>query len=232
MQLRSTTASLVAVAAVSALLVSACGGGDGGEEKGSGKGGGIEGAKDGSSRSPGRDGGSDEAASGDFRTSDIELPKDLKLVFDWEKPGDPEKAAALDGAADYMRALRHGTVQQDPDDPVLRKHTVPLESAREYSAKKVQMDVDDGYTLTGTERYYRSQVGEVTEGGLVQVSFCSDQSKFFSKEIETKKVLRTGASPLNFTYFTLVMQRDAKGGKVWKARNFEMQGKAVKKCKG
>ncbi|WP_244967153.1 hypothetical protein [Streptomyces cacaoi] len=230
MQLRSTTASLVAVAAVTALLVSACGGGDGGEEKGSGKGGGIEGAKDGSSRSPGRDGGSDEAASGDFRTSDIELPKDLKLVFDWEKPGDPEKAAALDGAADYMRALMHGTVQQDAKDPEIVKHTVPLQSAREYGFSTVGRDVEDKYSVTGEERYYREKVGDLVDGKLRQVTFCSNQSKLFSKELDTGKVRRTKPSDEDYLRFTLVMQKPGKSGGVWKAHSFELEEKAVEQC--
>lgn len=231
MQLRSTTASLVAVAAVSALLVSACGGGDGGEEKGSGKGGGIEGAKDGSSRSPGRDGGSDEAASGDFRTSDIELPKDLKLVFDWEKPGDPEKAAALDGAADYVRAYMHGAVEHDLADPVVKRHTVSLESAGEFARSFANSSKERGTRPTGTQRQYREHIGDVTDGKLVEVSFCVNQAKLYAKNIKSGKVKHTEESPSSYLHFTLVMEKENPKASLWKARAFEAETKAVGKCR-
>ncbi|WP_326690062.1 hypothetical protein OIE63_24885 [Streptomyces sp. NBC_01795] len=234
MQLARHAVSLAALAAVSSLVLTGCGGGD----DGGGKDDKIEGAGSPKGKQKPSDGEQAGAGSGakdrpgDFRTSDIKLPSDLDLVFDWQKPSDPDKAAALDGAADYMRALMHGTVKQDPKDPVLGEHTVPLQSAQEYATTTIKMDVEDGYSVTGSERYYREHVGDVADGKLAQVTFCSRQSKLFSKELKSGKVLRTKPSDGDYLHFSVVMQKPKKAGLPWKARTFELKEKAVEECKG
>ncbi|WP_432107033.1 hypothetical protein [Streptomyces sp. AA1529] len=220
---------LAAVAAAVALLVSGCGGG----EDGDGKSGKIDGAEDAGKKSPSAESSSPgkEDAPGDFRTSDIELPDDLELVFDWDQPSDPDKAAALAGAADYMRALMHSTMKQDPKDPVLAKHVVPLQTAQEYATLLIKARIKDGVTVTGKDRYYREKVGDVADGHLAEVSFCVDQSDFFAKEIKSGKVLHTEESASSYMRYTLVMDK-AKDSALWRARTFQYEGKAVKQCKG
>ncbi|WP_030407183.1 hypothetical protein [Streptomyces albus] len=229
MQLPRRAASLAAVAAASAVLLAGCGNDDGPSD---GK---IEGAdsakKTSAAPTPTKGEDAPKEERPDFRTSDITLPEDIKLVFDWKQPDDPEKAAALDGAADYMRAVTHGTVEQDPKDPVLARHVVPLQTAEQYATAVIKMDVKDEVTATGEERYYREHVGDVVGGGLAEVAFCVDQSKFFSKKIKTGKVLRTEENASSYMRYTLVMQKPEKPGLPWKARSFEFEGKAVKKCK-
>ncbi|TGG77280.1 hypothetical protein [Streptomyces albus] len=229
MQLPRRAASLAAVAAASAVLLAGCGNDDGPSD---GK---IEGAdsakKTSAAPTPTKGEDAPKEERPDFRTSDITLPEDIKLVFDWKQPDDPEKAAALDGAADYMRAIKHGTVEQDPKDPVLARHVVPLQTAEQYATALVKADVDEGLTATGEERYYREQIGDVVDGKLAEVAFCVDQSDYFSKKVKSGKVLRTEESPSSYMRFTLVMQKPEKTGLPWKARTFEFEGKAVKKCK-
>ncbi|MFE9391985.1 hypothetical protein [Streptomyces sp. NPDC006784] len=221
---------LAAAAAAVALLVSGCGGGDDGDGK-SGK---IDGAEDAGKKSPSAESSSpgEKDAAGDFRTSDIELPDDVKLVFDWKQPSDPDKAAALDGAADYMRAMLHGSVKQNPKDPVLAKHVVPLQTAQEFATAVIKSDVESGVTATGKERYYREHVGDVTGGKLIEVAFCVDQSEIFDRKIKSGKVLRTEENDSSYMRYTLVMQGPGKGDSLWRARTFEFEGKAVKQCKG
>ncbi|MFG3259191.1 hypothetical protein [Streptomyces sp. NPDC048172] len=226
---RTATTSLTALAAATALLLTGCGGGDDG---GGDKADNIEGAgndkkpaKSSSPSSPTKNAGSD------FGTSDIKLPSDLKLTFDWKRPSDPEKAGALDGAADYMRALMHGTTSQNPKDPLIGKHSVPLQSAQKYATSTVKMDVEDKFTVTGEERYYREKVGDVANGKLAQVTFCSNQSKLFSKEVKSGKVLRSKPSDESYLHFTLVMQKPSKAGEPWPARSFDLKSKAVDQCK-
>ncbi|WP_051803555.1 MULTISPECIES: hypothetical protein [Streptomyces] len=229
MQLPRRAASLAAVAAASAVLLAGCGNDDGPSD---GK---IEGAdsakKTSATPTPTKGEDAPKEERPDFRTSDITLPEDIKLVFDWKQPDDPEKAAALDGAADYMRAIDHGTVKQDPKDPVLARHVVPLQTAEAFATKKVQIDVDKGYTVTGEERYSKAEVGDVVDGKLAEVSFCMDQSKLFSKEIKTGKVLRTEESAASYMRLTLVMQKPDAKNSPWKARTFEAEERAVKQCK-
>lgn len=233
MQLARHAVSLAALAAVSSLVLTGCGGGDDG-----GKDDKIEGAGSPSETKKGSDGGDqDESGAGakdkpgDFRTSDIKLPSDLDLVFDWQKPSDPEKAAALDGAADYMRAMMHGTVKQDPKDPVLGEHTVPLQSAQEYASGMVEASSKRGYSVTGQERYYNEQVGDVAKGKLAEVSYCANQAKLFSKKVKTGKVVRNSPSDNSYLLFELVMQKPSKPGGPWKARTAEVTEGAVEKCR-
>jgi hypothetical protein len=47
----------------------------------------------------------------------MSLPKDLTLAFDFGKPSDADSAAALEDAANYLRALNHAIARQDPTDP-------------------------------------------------------------------------------------------------------------------
>lgn len=227
MQHRRTTVTLTALLAASSLLLAGCGSGDDGKDD---KISGAQNSKD-DKKSPGPAKDKSEDQAGDFTTSDIKLPKDLKLTFDWEKPSDPDKAAALDGAADYMRALMHGTVKQNPKDPVLTEHTVPMQSAQQYGTSTIKMDVEDKYTVTGAERYYDETVGDTVQGKLAEVTFCSNQSKLFSKEIESGKVLRTKPSDEDYLHFSIVMQKPSKAGSPWRARSFELQEEAAKQCK-
>ncbi|MFI8852079.1 hypothetical protein ACIGW3_18100 [Streptomyces sp. NPDC053499] len=228
---RRPAVSLAAAAVAAALLLAGCGGGDDGDSKGDK----IEGADDaGQKSSPGpeKSESGSEKKEPDFRTSDIKLPDDLKMVFDWEQPSNAEKAAALDGAADYMRAMNHGSVKQDPKDPVLARHVVPLQTAEEAAVKKVKADVKDGLSVTGTERFSHAKIGDVVNKKLVEVSFCMDQRKFFSKEIKTGRVHRTQPSESDFMRLSLVMQKPEKSQQVWKARTFVFKGEGRKKCEG
>ncbi|WP_019354972.1 hypothetical protein [Streptomyces sp. AA1529] len=221
---------LAAVAAAVALLVSGCGGG----EDGDGKSGKIDGAEDAGKKSPSADSSSPgkEDAPGDFRTSDIELPDDVKLVFDWDQPSNPDKAAALDGAADYMRVVRHGMVKESTKDPLIAQHTVPLQNAQEYANTLMKRQAQKDYTITGSERFYKEQVGDLVDGKLVEVTFCSDQRKIFSKRIKTGKVLRDAASgDENFLRFSVVVQKPSQVDASWKARSVDVTEKAVKQCK-
>ncbi|MBQ1161753.1 hypothetical protein KBZ21_27285, partial [Streptomyces sp. A73] len=155
-----------------------------------------------------------------------------KMVFDWEQPSDPDKAAALDGAADYMRAMNHGSVKQDPKDPVLMRHVVPLQTAEEAATKKVKADVKDGLSVTGKERFSHAKIGDVVDSKLVEVSFCMDQREFFSKEIKTGKIRRTEPSEGDFMRLSLVMQKPDESKQVWKARTFVFKGEGRKTCEG
>nr|WP_243274892.1 hypothetical protein [Streptomyces albus] len=220
-------AAATAATAATALLLAGCGGG----EDGPSKSGNIEGADSPKSTSPSADKSEEaEPKTGDFRTSDIKLPDDVKLVFDWKQPSDPDKAAALDGAADYMRALMHGTVKQDPKDPVLARHVVPLQTAEEYATTLVKAHVEREATVTGTDRYYRENVGDVVSGKLAEVSFCVDQSKFYSKKIKSGKIKRTEKSASSYMRYTLVMEKPKRAASPWRARSFEYEAKAVKQC--
>jgi hypothetical protein len=217
--LKTTAATLTATAA---LLLTACGGG--GDDSSDD----IKGAdKGGSSPSASASG----SASTDVDRPDVSLPKDLDLVFDFEKPSDQDSAAALDDAANYIRALNHGITKQDPADPAFQFYSSG--QAAQYAHAQIKEYVDGGWTLTGKDLYYQAETspGDKSEKvKTVNVTFCEDQSKVYGKEVKSEKVHRTKESLASFQKFTILMT-SVKGNPVWRAQQVTVEGKA-EECRG
>ncbi len=212
--LTTTAATLTAT-----LLLAACGGGEDSPDD-------IKGADKGSSSpSP------TASAAADVERPDVSLPKDLKLVFDFEKPSDADEAAALDDAANYIRALNHGITEQDAEDPAYQFYSGA--GAARYAKSQIEEYVAGGWTVTGEDRYYQAETeaaGESKAAKTVLVTFCEDQSKAYGKEVKTGKVQRTEESLASYQKFSILMasQQDSP---VWRAQQITVAGKA-EECRG
>ncbi|MGV9895817.1 hypothetical protein ACWDVV_16115, partial [Streptomyces tendae] len=104
-----------ALAASAALLLTACGGGDD-KSSDNDK---IAGADQGSA-TPSATAESSAAPAEDKPDGvDLSLPKDMNLVFDWDKPKDKNEAAAMDDAANYVRAIYRGVDKRTTKDAAL-----------------------------------------------------------------------------------------------------------------
>ncbi|MEU0999324.1 hypothetical protein [Streptomyces tibetensis] len=215
---RALTTTAAAFAATAALLLTACGGS--GDDTSSDD---IKGAGDGSSRPS-------ASASGpaDSDRPDVSVPKDLKLVFDFDKPSDAKQAAALSDAENYVRALKHGIAAQDPDDPAYRFYSGA--QATQYAKSQIEAWVKGGWTVYGTDKYYDEDVAAVSDGKGVVVSFCRNQAEFYGKEIKTDKVIRTEESLDSYQRWRMLMVPPAGSSGVWKAGTVEVMGKA-KDCR-
>ncbi|MBZ6193422.1 hypothetical protein KVH07_10835 [Streptomyces olivaceus] len=200
---RTTTA--VTLIAAATLLLTACG--SGGDTAG------VSGPS--SSPPPSR--------TADVNRPDVSLPKDLKLVFDFEKPSDADSAAALDDAANYIRALNHGITEQDAKDPAYGFYSAA--GAARYAESQIQEYVDGGWTLTGEDRYYQAGTSPTDEGESIVVTFCEDQSQAYGKEVKTGKVHRTEESPASYQKFSLLMAPQ-EGSSVWHAQQITVEGKS------
>ncbi|MEU0445486.1 hypothetical protein ACFWMH_12330 [Streptomyces tendae] len=213
------TMTAATFAATAALLLTACGGEDSSPDD-------IKGAETGASTSS-----PSASASGaaDVKRPDVSLPEDLKLVFDFEKPSDTEQAAALEDAANYIRALDHGIAQQDPNDPAYQFYSTG--GAEKYAKSQIEAWVKDGWTVTGDDRYFDASIDPVGEGKSVLVSFCRNQAKFYSKKVKTGKVNYTEENLDSYQKFSLLMSPSEASAAVWQARQIEVQGR-VKECKG
>ncbi|WP_282084969.1 hypothetical protein [Streptomyces tendae] len=215
------TMTAATFAATAALLLSACGGEDSAPDD-------IKGAETGkSSSSPS----ASTSGAADVDRPDVSLPEDLKLVFDFEKPSDADAAAALDDAANYIRALNHGITEQDVEDPAYGFYSAA--GAARYAESQIQEYVDGGWTLTGEDRYYQAETSPVGDGEKatsILVTFCEDQSKAYGKEVKTGKVHRTEESLASYQKFSLLMapQQDSP---VWRAQQITVEGKAAE-CRG
>ncbi|MET9758667.1 hypothetical protein ABZ016_06370 [Streptomyces sp. NPDC006372] len=217
---RALNTTATAFVAAAALFLTACGGSD---DASSGD---IKGAGDASS-SPS----ASASASTDVDRPDVSVPKDLDLVFDFEKPSDQDSAAALDDAANYIRALTHGITKQDPEDPAFQFYSSG--QASQYAHSQIKEYVDGGWTLTGEDRYYQAETSPGDESEKVKtvsVTFCEDQSKVYGKEVKTEKVHRTKESLASYQKFTLLMT-SVKGNPVWRAQQVTVEGKA-EACRG
>ncbi|MFF5368972.1 hypothetical protein [Streptomyces sp. NPDC013187] len=211
---RALTTTATAFAAAAALLLTACGGS--GDDKSSDD---IKGASDGSSRPSA----SASGPAGDDRP-DVSVPKDLKLVFDFDKPSDAKQAAALSDAENYVRALKHGIAAQDPDDPAYRFYSGA--QATQYAKSQIEAWVKGGWTVYGTDKYYDEDVAAMSDGKGVVVSFCRNQAKSYSKDIKTGKVHYTEESADSYQKFRLLMVPPSADSAVWRTVTIEVLGKA------
>lgn len=166
-----------ALAATAALLLTACGSGDD-SSKDNDK---IAGAD--------TDGPSQSASSSAGPPSDAERPKivlakDMKNTFDGGKTGDPVKDTIL-----YDNTQAIAAMDEAIDSRSLQKEsfgTYLTGEAAKAAAVWVQGFYDDGITWTGEVRYYKRSVTSL-EKNVATLTYCSDESKSFNKDIKTKK---------------------------------------------
>lgn len=216
---RALSVTVTAFTTTAALLLTACGG-DGDDSPPDD----IKGVDAGAS-SPSAS--ASASAAGDAGAPDVNVPKDLKLVFEFDAPSDAKHAAALTDAENYIRALKHGLVAQDPNDPAYQYYSGG--QAAQYAKSQIQTWAKGGWTPTGTDRYYDANVTTLNDGKRVLVAWCRDQAKAYGKEIKTGKVLYTEASLSSFQKFSLLMFPPSGDSKVWKTQVIEVVGEA-KEC--
>ncbi|MEU5703305.1 hypothetical protein [Streptomyces aurantiacus] len=210
-----------ALAATAALLLTACGGGDD-KPSDNDK---IAGADQGSkkpTKSAEPAGASQDKPDG----VDVSLPKDMNLVFDWDKPKAKNEAAAMDDAANFFRAIYRGV-----DKRTIKEAAVTTYATGEglrYAQVQIGDRLDGDWTATGTRRYYDVSTRSASNGKSVEVAFCSDASKFYGKEIKTGKVLKTEPSPRDFSLFKVIMVKFPTGDDLWQASKVFVEEKAAK----
>ncbi len=197
---RHTVTTAAALAITSALLLTACGGSD---DKSSDD---IKGADKGADKGSSSPSASASATAGGDGP-DLSLPKDVDLVFDFAKPSDAKHAAALADAQNYLRAMYHGIVAQDANDPAYQYYSVA--QASQYVKSQIQASVKGGWTPFGTEKYYDEEVTTLSDGKRTLVTFCSNQAEIYSKDIKSGKINRTEESLNSYLKFRLLKARAA-----------------------
>ncbi|WP_316773742.1 hypothetical protein [Streptomyces sasae] len=222
---RRTSPVAVAVAVTAALLLTACGGGDG-NSRSSEK---IAAADSGSNKASSSPSASDAVAGIDRPA--MPFPSDFDMVFDIAKPSDAKEAAALGDAENFVRAINYGIVRQDPEDAAYKFYSTVGSTAQSYAKTQIKQYLDGGWTVTGVQRYSRGKVDLAADGKRASVSFCDDDSKFYGKEVKSKKILKTSPSDKDYYYFEVVMAASMEAKGLWTAENVKVQTKAIQ-CKG
>jgi hypothetical protein len=211
-----------ALAATAALLLTACGGGD---EKSSDNDK-IVGADQGSETA--KESVKPSAAGAEEKPDgvDVTLPKDMNLVFDWEKPKDENEAAAMSDTANFFRAIYRGVDQRTTKDASIAAYATG--EGLKYAETQINAWIEGGWTATGTLRHYDVTTRSAENGNSVEVAFCADASKFYGKEIKTEKVLKTQPSIEDFDYYKIIMVKYPTGDGLWQASQVFVETKAAK----
>ncbi|MFL9657841.1 hypothetical protein ACJ7VE_29495 [Streptomyces sp. PB17] len=211
-----------ALAASAALLLTACGGGDD-KSSDNDK---IAGADQGSA-TPGGTAESSAAPAEDKPDGvDLSLPKDMRLVFDWDKPKDKNEAAAMDDAANFFRAIYRGVDKRTTEDASLAAYATG--DGLKYARTQIDARLEGDWTSTGTRRHYQATTRSAPNGNSVEIAFCVDSSKFYSKEVKTGKILKGAPSIADFDYFKIIMAKYPTGDGMWQASKVFVETKAAK----
>lgn len=211
-----------ALAASAALLLTACGGGNdkpSDNDKIAGADQGSETPKE-SAASPGA------PTEGNSDGVDLSLPKDMNLVFDWDKPTDKNEAAAMDDAANFLRAIYRGVDRRTSKEPAVS--TYATDGGLKYAKTQIDSRIDDGWTATGTRRHYQLATRSASNGNSVEVAFCVDSSKFYGKEVKTGKVLKSEPSIADFDFFKIIMVKYPTTEDLWQASKVFVETEAEK----
>ncbi|TLS41971.1 hypothetical protein FE633_33385 [Streptomyces montanus] len=219
---RRTLPVAAAFAATAVLLLTACGGGDG-KSKDNDK---IAGADQGAEK-PEKSAAPAAAPAEDKPDGvDVSLPKDMNLVFDWDKPKNKNEAAAMADAANYLRAIYRGVDKRTSKDGAVTAYSTG--EGLHYAKTQIDSRVDGGWTATGTRRHYQATTRSAPNGNSVEVAFCADSSKFYGKEVKTGKVLKSTPSIADFDYFKIVMVKSPTSEGLWQASKVFVETKAEK----
>ncbi|MFE3164301.1 hypothetical protein [Streptomyces sp. NPDC059224] len=221
---RRTLPVATALAAAAALLLTACGGGnDSSKDNEKIAGADANGTRTSTSPTP-----SNTAAN--IHRPTMTFPSDFEMVFDITRRSGEKEAAALADAENFVRAVNYGIVRQDPEDAAYKFYSAAGSSAQSYAKKQIKQYVDGGWTVTGVQRYSQGKVDLAADGKRASVSFCDDDSKFYGKEVESKKILKTSPSDKDYYYFEIVMTASQEAPGLWTAEDIEVQTEATQ-CK-
>jgi hypothetical protein len=219
---RRTLPAAAALAAAAALLLTACGG----EDDKSSDNDKIAGADQGT-EAPTKSAEPTPTAPQDKPDGvDVSLPKDMNLVFDWERPADENEAAAMDDAANFLRAIYRGVDKRTARDAAVT--TYATGEGLHYAKTQIDAWIEGDWTATGTLRHYDVTTRSAPNGESVEVAFCADAGKFYGKEIKTGKVLKTEPSIEDFDHFKLIMVKFPTGTDLWQASKVFVETKAAK----
>lgn len=211
-----------ALAATAALLLTACGSGDDSASDNDK----IAGADQGSESPKASASASGAPAEDKPDGVDVSLPKDINLVFDWDKPKGKNEAAAMEDAANYVRAIYRGVDKRTTKDAALSAYSTG--NGLKYAKTQIDVRLEGGWTATGTRRHYQATTRSASNGNSVEVAFCVDSTKFYSKEVKTGKVLKGTPSITDFDYFKIIMVKLPTGDGLWQASKVYVEAKAAK----
>jgi hypothetical protein len=198
------TASAAALAATTVLLLSACRSST--SSDGTDKIAGADAATQSASPTP-------SAKPDGIDRPKVVLPHDMKNVFEGWATGDPKKDAVLVDSRWHINSVDAAVTNknaQTKDFPAVDFYTkdAALLDAYQYIASFYKA----GESFYGTDRYYNQRV--TLEGNdAASVTYCSDETKAYTKDRKTGKVEKGTPSPDDYIFYNTRLKKNAKG--VW-----------------
>ncbi|WP_405779618.1 hypothetical protein [Streptomyces sp. NBC_00859] len=183
-----SVAATLAVAAT--LLLAACSSGD--KQSDSGK---IAGADNGTKVTKSPPASPSDTAAGRPK---ITLAKDMQNVFEGGTTGDPVKESILHDNAQAVSAMDEAVYTRSLQKPAFGTYLAG--DAAKTGALWVQGFYDDGITWTGKVRYYERRITSL-KGSVATLTYCSDESKSFNKNLKTGKKSGTVSNPDDYVVF-------------------------------
>ena len=194
--------------ATAALLMSACGGGDGETASPDSDKGSV--AEPVGEASASRTAPAAESVGSAADRPKIELPSDLTYTFEWPKTGDAGKDAVLSDSEHFIKAVDMAIAKQDPLNEAYLFYSEG-EAAAE-SEKFVREFVDSKDRITGAKRYFDAKVN-VNSGGTAGLVYCEDQTKAYNKSLETGRTNVTVSSKDNYVLYSSRLRVNESG--IW-----------------
>ncbi|MFE9765748.1 hypothetical protein ACFYPC_14660 [Streptomyces sp. NPDC005808] len=215
MNRRPRLLATVALGAVTALVLTGCGGG-GGDSADNDK---IAGADTGGEASASPSTSASEAAG----RPKIELPSDITYTFDWPKTGDEDKDAVLSDSEQSIKAVDLAIANQDALD---KAYLFYYEGEAAAATQEfIQKYVDNKARTTGAYRFYDPVVA-VDDDGTASLSYCEDQGKAYVKYIETNKINKTEVTAKSYVVYNTSLKKNAQG--VWEIQKILSQSGSAK----
>ncbi|WTC17222.1 hypothetical protein OH709_15710 [Streptomyces cellulosae] len=200
----------VAFAATSALLLTGCGGDDGGSKAGDE----IAGADtDKSTASP-----SSGVPEVSVKRPSVTLPSDVKNVFEGWETGDAAKDALLTDVTHRINATDAAIVAADPESEALRFYYKG--EALAGAATWVKGYVDEGRSITGTVRFYAPDLVMVDKD-TAALAYCADESKASDKDRKTGKADRTPVTKDSYVAYNSRLEKGEDG--IWRTAVLESE---------
>jgi hypothetical protein len=206
----------VSLTVAATLLLTACGGDDGGSDQDK-----IAGADEGGGKKSASPAGEKSKATDDIDRPKMTFPSDVDLNV-----SDPDQAAAMGDAQNFVRAIRYGIVEQDVNDAAYKFYSEFKSQAQVYAKDQIEQRVDRGLTISGTMRFSRTKVTSAENKESAVVTFCSDSTKLYSKEVKTEKVHHTEPSLSDYYSWQVLMKPSKNAEGLWRAQKVQVKEKA------
>ncbi|SEE77137.1 hypothetical protein [Streptomyces sp. Ag109_O5-10] len=191
------------IAATAALLLTACGASEGGDD---GPGNDAKSTASGQAHSHTP---SPSASSAHGNAPVFAFPSDVNTLVQRDPTGNPTKDTVLRDVAYSAQARLEAFANGDGRTANMNRYFAA--QALTYWTQRVAKVRKDGLTVTGHYRFFNFAVTDVANARTAAARYCEDQTTAYSKQIKTGKILRTKPSANDFILITLQAAKDSRG---------------------